>query len=89
MVLAHVVYSVFTLYMMGIVLRWLGPWIGYDLTLSRMRWSCRIIDPMLDRMRRVLPPMGPMDFGPIATLLAVWVARTLLVRMLVGMGQPA
>ena len=80
--LAHCVYSLTTLYMMGIVLRWLGPWIGIDLSLGRLRWVCRLTDPAVNRMRRLLPPMGPFDVGPVATLLVLWVGRTLVIRML-------
>lgn len=79
-------YSLFTLYMLLILLRWIGPWLGFDMPSSRLKWACKLTDPLIDWMRRLLPPMGPVDFGPIAALAAVWLLRTLTSRVLLNMG---
>lgn len=69
-----------TLYMMAILLRWAAPW----LELNMRSWWVRVIaaatDPLIALMRRLLPPMGPVDWGPIAALVAVWVLRIILVQ---------
>jgi len=67
-----------TLYMMAILLRWLAPWLELDLQGPWLRWIPRITDPLVNLMRRVLPPMGPMDWGPIAAVVSVWVVRLVL-----------
>jgi len=69
-----------TLYMMALLLRWTAPWLELDLRAGYLRWLPRITDPLINLMRRLLPPMGPMDWGPIAALAAVWILRLILVQ---------
>ena len=40
----------------------------------------RLLDPLYSRVRRLLPAMAGMDFAPLLVLLAVYVARILLVN---------
>lgn len=79
---AHAVFSIFTLYMVLILLRWFGPWIEVNTNAGRLGWIGRITEPLIQQIRRVLPPMGPVDFGPIATLFLVWLVRTVAVALL-------
>ena len=76
--------SVFTFYMLLILVRWTAPWIEFDLHAPRWTWIPRLTDPLLNRLRRLLPSMGPMDFGPLAALFVVWLARALSWQVLVG-----
>lgn len=78
------VYSLLTLYMLLVLLRWFGPWLSLSLDEGRFKWIGRFTDPLIDGARKILPPMGPVDFAPIAALLAVWFARELSLRMLLG-----
>ena len=80
--IVRAVYSGLTLYMLLILLRWVAPWLQLDLHSRRLRWMFQLTDPLIDALRRVLPPMGPMDFGPIAALFVVWIVRTLSVGFL-------
>lgn len=66
-----------TLYMLIILLRWFGPWLSLDLEEGRLRWIPPLADPLIGRLRKILPPMGPVDFGPIAALVTVWLVREL------------
>jgi len=79
---ARAVYSGLTLYMLLILLRWLGGWFGFETDFGRWRWIARVTDPLIDRLRQVLPNLGPVDFGPIAALLLVWFLRALVMRPL-------
>ncbi|MBI4559164.1 MAG: YggT family protein [Candidatus Hydrogenedentes bacterium] len=81
LIIARALYSLFTLYMIAILLRWLGPWIELDFDSRRLRWIAEITDPLVNRIRRLLPSMGPMDFGPLAAIFAVWVVRQILTQM--------
>lgn len=74
----EVLASGLTLYMMAILLRWLAPWIELDVHAPRLRWLPRLTDPLINLMRRILPPMGPMDWGPIAAVISIWMVRLLL-----------
>ena len=73
--LVRIVYSILTLYMMAILLRWFAPWVEIDLHAPRLRWIRIITDPLLNRIRRMLPPLGPMDFGPVLALFLIWLVR--------------
>ncbi len=88
-VYVRIAYSVLTLYMMLILLRWFGPWLSLEVTAGRLAWVARLTDPLITRLRRVLPNMGPVDFGPIAALVLVWFVRILSVRILNDMAGRA
>lgn len=81
-IVVRTVYSLLTLYMLLILLRWFAPWIDLDLYSGRLRWISKVTDPLINRMRQLLPPMGPMDFGPLAALVAVWLVRSVAISLL-------
>ena len=72
--------AVLTLYMMAILLRWLGPYLEVDLKAPRWAWLPRLTDPLIQFFRRLLPDMGPFDWSPIAALAAVFFLRLVLLR---------
>ncbi len=78
--IARAIYSLLTLYMILILLRWAAPWLQLDLYSRRLSWIKRLTDPLISLVRRFLPPVGPVDFAPFGALFLVWVVRTLLVR---------
>jgi len=45
----------------------------------------RIVNPLLDPIRRVMPATGMIDFSPLVLLLLVQILRSLLVSVLVGL----
>ncbi|MCX6374426.1 MAG: YggT family protein, partial [Armatimonadetes bacterium] len=73
--------AILTIYMMLILLRWLAPWLQLDTFDRRIRWAWRFTDPLIKFMRRILPPMGPVDFGPVAALFIVFIIRLVALRM--------
>lgn len=75
-------FALATLYMMAILLRWLGPWLEIDVKYGRFRWIGEAVDPLLRGVRRILPPLGPLDYAPVAALLLVWMLREVVVRVL-------
>jgi YggT family protein len=80
-VLGRTVNSLLTIYMVLILVRWLAPWLQLDVEGRRFRWAWRLTDPLIGVMRRVLPRMGPLDFGPIAALFVVWIVRIIATGM--------
>jgi YggT family protein len=42
----------------------------------------RIIEPMLNPIRRILPPTGPLDFSPILLLILIQIAGSVLIGIL-------
>lgn len=84
--MVHVVLGVnsaLTLYMMLILLRWLAPWLELDLYGGRLRWIPAVVDPVVVPIRRMLPAMGPLDFGPLAALFIVLMIRFVVVPVLI------
>ena len=75
-------YSLGTMYMMLILFRWIGPAMGLDSVGSRMAWVVKLTDPLITRVRKVLPSLGPADFAPVASLLLVWLLRELSVNII-------
>jgi YggT family protein len=77
--------TLLALYMLLILIRWLGAWLELDVHSGRLRWIPMLTDPVIAPIRRILPPMGPLDFGPIATLFVVWLVRIIVLRTLIPM----
>ncbi len=75
-----IIYCGLTLYMMAILLRWLGPWLELEFTGPVLGLLPKATDPLVDCMKRVLPNMGPMDFSPMAAVMCVYIVRLILVR---------
>ncbi|MRS02656.1 YggT family protein [bacterium] len=42
----------------------------------------RLVHPMLNPFRRIIPPIGGMDLSPIALLLVIQLVETLVLRLL-------
>ena len=76
----EIIYSVFSLYMMMILLRWTSPFLSINTDKWWFRWILPLTDPLLDFIRRTLPPMGFADWTPVAALLLLWVVRVVLVQ---------
>ncbi len=80
MFIRDVLYTLFTLYMIAIIAVWLGPYIDFDLRERKWgRWIIRIVDPLIQTIRKNLPFMGPFNWAPIIALLLVWLVRKIIV----------
>ena len=80
--LIRAVYSLTTLYMMTILLTWLGPWLNLDF--RRWKWIPMIADPPIRLVRRRLPSISPVDLAPVVTVLLLWLVRSIAVEMLLA-----
>jgi YggT family protein len=45
----------------------------------------RIVNPLLDPIRRVMPPTGMIDFSPLVLLVLMHILRSVLISVLVGL----
>lgn len=79
--IASCIYCVLTLYMMALLLRWLGPWLELEFHGPFMRLIPVVCDPFIKFTKRLLPPMGPMDFSPLAAVMGVFILRLILVQL--------
>lgn len=82
--LGRIIYSVCTLYMVALMLRWASPYLELETGRGYLGWLPKITDPAFRSVRKLLPHLGPMDLAPIATVLLVWLVRTILLKMFHG-----
>jgi len=45
----------------------------------------RIVDPLLAPIRRVLPPVGMIDFSPLVLLILIQIAGRIILQLLAGL----
>jgi YggT family protein len=68
---AMVLNSVLEIYFWIVFVRVLISWVNPDPYNPIVQFLQRATDPVLNRVRRVIPPIGGMDFGALVVLLAI------------------
>ena len=81
----RIIYSVFTLYMIAVILRWVAPYLHIELEVGRMAWLKKITEPLLEQTRKIVKPSGFFDLSPLALLFVLWFLRTLIIRLTIGL----
>lgn len=76
--LTSLVFSGLTLYMMALLIRWLAPRLELEFH-GFLAIIPPLCDPLISLMKRVLPPMGPMDWSPVAAVVCVYIVRLVVV----------
>ncbi|TYO96360.1 YggT family protein [Geothermobacter ehrlichii] len=85
--LATVINYLFQIYFYIVVARAIVSWVNPDPYNPIVRFLHSATDPVLYRIRRVLPlQFGGFDFSPIVLLLALEVGRQLLVGLIYSLG---
>ncbi|HUF34400.1 MAG TPA: YggT family protein [Gemmatimonadales bacterium] len=74
--------AAFSLVMAAILIRVITSWFGVSPYRPWMRPFVWLTDWIIEPIRRVLPPMGVIDFSPMVAWLVLWVARGLLLGLL-------
>ncbi len=78
----------FQAYIVLVVARALLSWVGPDPYHPLVRLLCRATDPVLERLRRLLPlQFGGIDLAPLALLLALYVVKDLLLNLIVQLAR--
>lgn len=69
-----------------VIISWL---VAFDVLNTRNRWvykMCavlnRLTNPVVERVRRYVPPLGGIDLTPMVIILGIWLLQTLLVSLL-------
>ena len=68
----------------ALVVRVLTSWFGFFRYTKWLRPAYALTDWVVEPIRRVLPPMGALDWSPLAAWLVLWVLREVLLRIVVG-----
>lgn len=80
--LAHVLNSVLTIYMYVIIARAIISWVNPDPYNPIVIFLRRVTDPVLDRVRRLLPDLGGLDLSPLIVLLAIFFLQKFVIATL-------
>lgn len=79
---ARVLDAVLNVYMWIIIARALVSWVSPDPYNPVVRFLTQVTEPVLGRIRRILPHMGGIDVSPIIVIFAIFIARQFVVATL-------
>jgi YggT family protein len=74
--------AVFTVLMAAILIRVIGSWLGIGPYRKWMRPFYMLTNWLIDPIRRILPPLGVIDFSPMVAWLVLYVVRGFVLGML-------
>ena len=74
--------AVFTVLMAAILIRVIGSWLGMGPYNRWMRPAYALTNWLIEPIRRILPPMGIIDFSPMVAWLVLYVVRGFVRGML-------
>lgn len=80
--LAQLLQMVFQVYTLILIVRVLITWVNPDPFNPVVQFLSRVTDPVLEPLRRVIPPLGPIDISPIVALLLLQALQHFIVRTL-------
>ncbi|HEX4600355.1 MAG TPA: YggT family protein [Gemmatimonadales bacterium] len=83
-VLAFLIGAAYTVLFLALVLRVIASWFGFFRYARWLRPAYALTDWLVEPIRRVLPPMGAIDWSPFVALLALWVLERLLLLIVAG-----
>ena len=72
----------FWLLRIALLVRVVGSWFGVSPHARWMRPFTALTEWILEPLRRVLPPFGPLDLSPLVAYLLLWVAQVVVVGAL-------
>lgn len=61
----------------GALISWVQP----DPSHPLVRFLSRVTDPILSPIRKLLPPMGGMDFSPLIAIVGIQILEGILIRL--------
>ena len=73
---------VFRILMIALLVRVIGSWFSVSPYAKWMRPFILLTEWLLEPLRRLLPPFGPLDLSPMVAYLLLWIARQAVVRAL-------
>ena len=82
--LASAVSLVVQVYSFILLVRVLLGWFGFDPYHPLSQFIFRLTEPVLDPIRRILPPTGAIDFSPLAAMILLMLVGQLIVALITG-----
>src|SRR5947209_10976828 len=75
---AFLVVAAYNLLVIALVVRVVASWLGWFRYSRWVRPAYALTDYLVEPIRRLLPPAGPIDFSPLVAWLVLWVLRQVL-----------
>jgi YggT family protein len=70
---------------LALIIRAVLSWLTGVVALQPIaRFFNRVTDPILEPIRRIVPPLGGIDMSPLIAMLVIWLAESLLLTLLAG-----
>ncbi|MDU9049762.1 MAG: YggT family protein [Candidatus Electrothrix sp. Rat3] len=85
--LADLINFVFTAYFYIVIGRAIISWVNADPYNPVVRFLVQTTEPVLEKIRRYVPPMGGLDLSPLVLILALHFLQRYIVPTLIGIGQ--
>ena len=83
--LAQLLNSLFEIYWWILIIRVLLSWVNPDPFNPIVQFLMRATDPVLEPLRRLIPPLGMFDLSPIVALLLLRALQSFLVKTLLDL----
>lgn len=84
---AELVKAVLSIYSFILLIRVLLSWVNPDPFNPIVQFLTRLTDPVLEPLRRVIPPIGMIDISPIVAFLLLQAVQIFLVRTLLDLSM--
>jgi YggT family protein len=83
--ISYVISTLAELLFLAIIVRAVLSWLpGVSALQPVARFFNKITDPLIEPIRRRLPPVGGFDVSPIVAVLLIWVVESILLALLAG-----
>ena len=70
---------IFTILRFALIVRVIASWFGVSAYAKWMRPVVILTDWLLEPLRRVLPPFGPLDLSPLVAYFILWIAERVII----------
>ncbi len=85
MTISYVISTLAELIFLAIIIRAVLSWLpGVSALQPVARFFNKITDPLIEPIRRRLPPVGGVDVSPIVAVLLIWLVESILLALLAG-----
>ena len=85
MTISDVISTLAELALLAIIIRAVLGWLpGVSAFQPIVRFFNKITDPLIEPIRRRLPPVGGLDLSPLVALLLIWLVENILLVLLAG-----
>jgi len=87
-VLGFILYGLISIYILLIFMRIIFGWGMVSYTNRLMRFLVNTTEPLLGPLRRIIPPLGPLDISPIVAFFILWLFQAAIAGTLLRGAAP-